>query len=739
MKKLAALALIALLLIAFFAAGLDRVFTREFFLANHAAIQSATASHPWLAAAAYVLLYVVVTALSLPGATVLTLAGGAVFGLAAGVVMVSIASTLGATLAFLVSRHLLADWVRARLGARMKRIDAGFAREGAFYLFALRLVPAFPFWLVNLAMGLTRMRTLTYAWVSQLGMLPATIAYTYAGTQLGQWQISARLLLALAALGLLPLAARRVLDGLRARRVYARWKKPRRFDYNLVVIGAGSAGLVSAYIAAATRARVALVERHAMGGDCLNTGCVPSKALIRSARLAHDIARHAELGLAGTSSEIDFAAAMERVARVVAEVAPHDSVARYTALGVEVKQGEARITSPWTVEVKTAAGSETLTARGIVIATGGRPAVPAIPGIEHSGYLTSDTIWRLRQRPAALLVLGGGPVGCELALALARLGVRVRIVTRNPRLMPREDPEVGDLVRQRLEAAGIAVVTGQRPKSFGRDEAGQFMVADATDQRGGSVEVRHGFDALLVAVGREASTAGLGLADLGLATSHAGTVATDEHMLTSMPNIAAAGDVAGPWQFTHTAAHQAWYATVNTLFGSFRRFRQESRVIPWCTYLDPEVARVGLNEQEARAQGIAFEVVRYDMAELDRAITEGARCGWIKLLIEPGRDRVLGATVVSEHAGELIATWVLAIKHGLGLRQILGTIHVYPTWMEANKAVAGVWRRSRVTQGQNDFMAVFQAWRRGGASLLAVLAALPRLRDRRPIQNETHE
>ncbi len=736
MKRLVLLAAIAVAIAAFFVFDLDRYLSREFLLANKAAIEAAYEAHPWRTALAYFALYVAVAGLSLPGATVLTLAGGAVFGTIKGVILISFASTLGATVAFLISRFLLADWVRRRLGNRLARIDAGFEREGPFYLFALRLVPLFPFWLVNLAMGLTRLKPLTYLWVSQLGMLPATIAYTYAGAQLGAFKLSAGLILAFVALGLLPLAAKRALDALRARRVYSRRKRPASYDYNLVVIGAGSAGLVSSLIGAATRAKVALVERETMGGDCLNTGCVPSKALIRSARFAHDLARHQALGLPEASGTPDFAAAMERVRRVIQRIAPHDSVERYTGLGVEVFQGEARISSPWTVEVSTADGPRTLCTKGIVIATGARPLVPPIAGIEEVGYLTSDTVWSLSENPGRLLILGAGPIGCELAQAMARLGVAVTLLDQGPRLLPREDEEVSAFVRSQLEAAGVKVLTGHRAKAFVTTGADKQLVADSTDERGGTVEVRLAFDQLLVAIGRVANTSGLGLEELGIATTHSRTVETDDGLQTIYPNITAAGDVAGPWQFTHTASHQAWTAAANALFGSFRRTRLDSRAVPWCTYVDPEVARVGLNEMEARARGIAYEVVRYGIDGLDRAITDEAAAGWVKVLVAPGSDKILGATVVSERAGEQIAEFTLAMQHGLGLNKILGTIHTYPTWMEANKLTAGQWRRSRVTLGQLDFLTAFQDWRRGAASVLAPLRRLPTLlRDRRRAGN----
>ncbi len=715
---------------AFFVFDLQRYLSLEFFQSRRAAIDAYYAAHPAQTIAAYAALYVAVTALSLPGAAIMTLAGGAIFGFVPGLLIVSFASSVGATLAFLSARFLLRDWVQQRFGARLKPLDAGIEREGAFYLFALRLVPLFPFFLVNLAMGLTRLGTATFYGVSQLGMLPGTAVFVYAGTQLGTFQVSPQLLVALALLGVFPLAARRGLDAVKARKVYARWapQRPQTFDFNLVVIGAGSAGLVSAYIAAATKARVALVEAHKMGGDCLNTGCVPSKALLRSAKLLSHIARAKDLGIAEASARFDFAEVMARIQRVVATIEPHDSVARYTGLGVDVVEGRARITSPWTVEVQTAAGPRTLTTKAIVIAAGAKPAVPPIPGLDEVGYLTSNTIWDLREQPARLVVLGGGPIGAEMAQAFARLGSQVTVVEKSPRLLMREDPDVSALIAERFTREGVRVLTGHTASAF-LVEAGEKVLV-ATHENG---EVRVPFDAVLVAVGRVANTTGYGLEELGIATTPARTVQTDDYLQTIYPNIFACGDVAGPFQFTHTAAHQAWYAAVNALFGTFKHFKADYRVIPWCTFTDPEVARVGLNEQDAREQNVACTVSTYDLAELDRAIAEEEAHGFVKVLTKPGTDTILGVTCVGDHAGDLLAEYVLAMKHGLGLNKILGTIHTYPTLAEANKYVAGVWRRGSVTRGQWAFLTAFQAWRRGAGGLGAVAGRLPGLlRDKRP-------
>jgi pyruvate/2-oxoglutarate dehydrogenase complex dihydrolipoamide dehydrogenase (E3) component/uncharacterized membrane protein YdjX (TVP38/TMEM64 family) len=645
------------------------------------------------------------TGLSIPGATVLTLLAGAIFGFWLGVVLVSFASSIGATVAFLLSRFVLRDWVQARFGPQLRRVNEGVAREGAFYLFTLRIVPAVPFFVINVAMAITPIRAWTFYWVSQIGMLGATLVYVNAGTQLARLEspagiLSPGLLGAFVLLGLFPFAAKAFVGHLRTRQLYARWKRPAKFDRNLVVIGGGSAGLVAAYIAAAVRAKVTLIEKHRMGGDCLNTGCVPSKALIKSAKVVALMRNAEKFGLKKASVEFDFAEVMERVQRVIAEVEPHDSVERYTALGVECIRGEAKITSPWTVQVD----GRTLTTRAIVIAAGARPFIPPIAGIQSIEVLTSDTLWNLRKLPRRLLVLGGGPVGCELAQAFARLGSQVTQVEMLPRLLAREDPEVSERVLERFTAEGVDVRLRHKALRF---EDRKLVCEHA----GGETTIE--FDQLLCAVGRAANTSGYGLEELGIPLSRSGTVQTDEFMRTAYPNIYACGDVAGPYQFTHTASHQAWYASVNALFGRFRKFRADYSVIPWATFTDPEVARVGLNEAEAQERGVPYEVTTFGIEELDRAIADGTAHGMVTVLTVPGKDRVLGATIVGEHAADLIVEFVAAIKHGIGLNRILGTIHIYPTLAEANKYVAGAWKRAHAPEGLLRKVERFHAWMRG--------------------------
>lgn len=721
-KKLVVLVLIVGAIAAFFIFDLQRFFTLEAVKAQQAGLSEAFAQHPWRTALAFFAVYVAVTALSLPGAALMTLLAGAIFGFWWGLLIVSFASSIGATLAFLAARFVLRDWVKRRLGGRLDAIDRGIEREGAFYLFTLRLVPAFPFWVVNLLMGLTSLPTRTFYWVSQVGMLLGTMVYVNVGTQLAQLEslsgiLSPVLVGSFVLLGILPLVAKRIVAALKARRVYKDWTRPASFDRNLVVIGAGSAGLVTSLVGAATRAKVSLIEGHKMGGDCLNYGCVPSKALIKTARIVEQARHSADYGLQSMEVRFSFADVMERVQRVVKAVEPHDSVERYTSLGVDVIAGHARITSPWTVEValhgddgRPSGETRTLTTRNIVIATGAQPLVPPIPGLDRMDVLTSDTIWGLRELPRRLLVLGGGPIGCELAQSFRRLGAQVIQVEMGPRLMAREDPEISQMVMGRFISEGVDVRVNHKAVRFEERGGTRVLVAERTDADGATVEIE--FDSVLCALGRSARLKGFGLEDLEIPVSQRRTVEVNEFLQTNYPNIFAAGDVAGPYQFTHTAAHMAWFAAVNALFGRIKRFKVDYRVIPWATFTEPEVARVGINETEAREKGIPYEVTRYGIDDLDRAIADGVDHGVVKILTVPGRDTILGVTIVGEHAGDLVSEFVFAMKHKLGLKKILGTIHIYPTLAESNKYAAGEWQKAHAPEWLLGWVERFHAWQR---------------------------
>ncbi|MGS4881242.1 dihydrolipoyl dehydrogenase [Photobacterium damselae] len=713
-RKLFLLGIIAAVIGIWLYFDLSQYFTLEQAKAQQLALQDTIQTHPVWASLVFFFAYVAVTALSLPGAAIMTLLGAALFGFWWSLVLVSFASTIGATLAFLFSRFILRDWVQTKFGSRLSAINDGVKKQGSFYLLSLRLIPVFPFFLINLLMGLTPIRAKQFFFVSQLGMLPGTAVYVNAGTQLGEINtlsgiISLPVLISLALLGLFPLIAKAVMNQIQARKIYQKWQKPTSFDQNMVVIGAGSGGLVSAYIAAAVKAEVTLIEKHKMGGDCLNTGCVPSKALIRAAHNMAEIQRAAEFGVSTGPIAIDFKQVMTRVQKVISKIEPHDSIERYRSLGVNCITGEAIIRSPWEVEVD----GKIITTKNIVIATGARPLVPNIPGLQSVNYLTSDTVWSLQEQPQKLLVLGGGPIGCELAQSFARLGTKVTLVEMAPQLLIREDSDAAKLVQDSLIADGVEIKLEHKAMRF-------ESIVDANGKTMGKVyldfhneqQITVEFDAVLLALGRVANVQGFGLEELGITTTARGTVEVNDYLQTQYPNIYAVGDVVGPYQLTHAASHQAWYAAVNGLFGQFKRFKADYSVMPAATYTSPEVARVGLNEKEATAQGIEFDVVTYGIDDLDRAITDGEDHGFIKVITPKGKDTILGATIVGTNAGDLLAEFTLAMRHNLGLNKILATVHPYPTMSEAVKYTAGVWKRNNAPEKLLEWVAKYHRWMR---------------------------
>jgi len=708
LTKLVIFAFIVAIMYAFYAYDLGQYLTLGYLKSQQQVFSEFYAANQLLTPAIYMAIYIVVTALSLPGAAVMSLAGGALFGFWTGTILVSFASSIGATLAFLVSRFLLRDYVQEKFGDKLSAVNRGIEKDGSFYLFTLRLVPIFPFFVINLVMGLTPIKTLSFYIVSQVGMLAGTFVYINAGTQLGKIEslkgiLSPELLFSFALLGVFPLIAKKAVNAVKEKRVMGRFQRPTSFDYNLVVIGAGSAGLVTSYIAAAVNAKVALIERNKMGGDCLNTGCVPSKALIRSAKMLSYAARAKDFGFHSARFDFDFKEVMERVQRVIEKVEPHDSVERYTGLGVDVIEGDARVRSPYEIEVN----GRTITTRNVVIATGAVPFVPPIKGLSDVNYLTSDSIWDIRKLPEKLVVLGGGPIGCELSQVFARFGSTVTQVEQNSAIMGREDPEISEMVRKKFESEGINVLTEHSAVEVIVEGDEKILVCD---HKGEKVQVE--FDEILVAVGRVANTRGFGLEDIGVEISKRGTIEKDEFLRTTVPNIFCAGDVAGPYQFTHTAAHQAWYASVNSLFGKLKMFKTDYRVIPWATFTDPEVARVGLNETDAREKGIKYDVTTYGIDDLDRAIADSEDHGIVKVLTVPGKDKILGVTIVGSHAGDIIAEYILAMKHGLGLNKILGTIHIYPSMAEANKFAAGEWKKAHAPETILNWIGRYHQWMR---------------------------
>ncbi len=707
--KLILLIFIAILAFSFFQFGLGDYLTLEYFKSQQKAFELYYQDNKVQTIAIYFIIYVATTALSLPGATLLTLAGGALFGLTVGLIVISFASTIGATCAFLVSRFILRDYIQNKFGDKLVAINEGIKKDGAFYLFTLRLIPVFPFFIINLVMGLTPISVIKYYLVSQIGMLAGTVVFVNAGTQIGKIEslsgiLSPALLGSFALLGIFPLIAKKSIEYVKSRRYLKKYTKPKSFDYNLIVIGAGSGGLVSALIASAVKAKVALIEKHKMGGDCLNTGCVPSKALIRSAKMLSYASRAQEFGFKSTTVEFDFPDVMERVQQVIKKIEPHDSVERFTKLGVECIQGEAKIITPYSVEVN----GNTLSTKNIIIATGGRPRVPDLPGIDQVEYRTSDTLWDIRELPARLLVLGGGPIGCELAQSFQRFGSQVTLVQRGEAILPAEDVDASDIVKESFEKDGINILTGHTAKYFSKEGDTQKLTCSGRENKEVVVE----FDLVLLALGREANTKGFGLDGLEIQLSSNGTIENDEFLRTNYPNIYVCGDVAGPYQFTHVASHQAWYASVNALFSPLKKFKVDYRVIPWATFTDPEVARVGLNEKDAKQKSIAYELTTYGIDDLDRAIADNEAHGLVKVLTVPGKDKILGVTIVGAHASDIIAEFVTAMKYNIGLNKILGTIHIYPTLAESNKYVAGNWKRKHAPKKLLSILKKFHAWRR---------------------------
>ncbi|MBF0265504.1 MAG: FAD-dependent oxidoreductase [Gammaproteobacteria bacterium] len=707
-QKLSLLTLISLVIGSFYFFNLGDYFTLEAIKSHQNTINAYYQESPVITILAYFIIYIIVAALSLPGATILTLAGGFIFGNLYGFLIISFASTIGATFAFLMARFLIKNWVEKQFSTQLNSINQGIDKEGIFYLLSLRLIPIFPFFMVNLLMGLTRMKTLTYFWVSQLGMIPGTLVYINAGTQVSKIEtlqdiISPAILLSFTLLGLLPWLSKFLIQVIKNKRLYKNYNKPKHFDYNLIVIGAGAGGLVSAYIAAAVKAKVALIEKHKMGGDCLNTGCVPSKTLIHIANIAYQAREANKLGINLPEPEVNFKKVMQQVHQAIQKIEPHDSIERYSALGVDVIEGKAKISSPYQIEVN----NQTLTSKNIIIASGAQPYIPELAGLNQINYLTSDNLWQLNQLPENLLILGGGPIGCELAQAFKRLGSKVTIIQRNKHLLPREDSDISDFVKTQFEQEGINIKLEHQAVSIDFKDNKKYLVCSYLKQ---NIEVE--FSDILIALGRQANTENFGLQDLQIPLRANKTLETNELLQSNYPNIYAVGDVTGPFQFTHVAAHQAWYASVNALFGSFKKFKVDYRFIPWATFTDPEIARVGLNEQQAKENNIAYELSCFDLSDLDRAITDNKNVGLIKVLTVPGKDKILGVSIAGEHAAEIIVEFVTAMKYGLGLNKILSTPHIYPTFAETNKYVAGQWKKKQTSETILAWLKKYHHWTR---------------------------
>ena len=708
MKKIALLiALVATVVVIVNVFDIHNYFSLSFLKEQQGQLQSIIESKPLLYALIFFLIYVLVASLSIPGAVILTLAGGALFGLVKGTILVSFASSIGALFAFLVARFILRDTIQNKFSSQLSVINEKLEKEGAIYVFSLRLVFVFPFFLCNLVLALTSIRPATFYWFSQLGMLPATMAYVNAGTQIAKIEsvsdiASPGLIFAFTLLAVLPFIATRILNIVKANKAYSKFKKPKKFDYNTVVLGGGSAGLVAAYTTSTLRGKVVLIEKHKMGGDCLNTGCVPSKAILRSAKFIADMQQPKSFGIDESSYSVNFKNVMDRVHSKIATIEPKDSVERYTELGVECEQGEAKVRSPWEVEVN----GKVLTTKNIILATGASPNVPAIEGLDTTDYYTTDTIWSLESLPEHLLVIGAGPIGCELGQAFARLGAKVTMVQRGSRILPNEDSEAATLIEQSLRADKVDLLTNFATQKINQ-QGDQYLIKGRQNENSIDFTCSH----ILVATGRVANLSGLDA--LSLDVNDQGRLDINPTLQTRFPNVYACGDVTSPKQYTHVASHQAWYAAFNALFSPLKKFKCSLDNVPYAVFTDPEVAGVGLTEQDAKAQNIEYEVTTFPMDDIDRAITDSATEGFVKVLTPPGSDKILGVSMVGDHASELISEFVLAKTHKMGLNKILSTVHIYPTKSEINRMVAGKWRRSQLTERIVNWLVKYQQWRLG--------------------------
>jgi len=659
----------------------------------------------------YFIAYIVMAGLALPGALIFTLAGGALFGLATGVILASFASTLGALASFLVARFFLHDFVQTRYQQRLTVINQKIQQQGATYLLFLRLVPAFPFFMVNLLMALTPISARTYYIVSQIGMLPATFIFVNAGTELAKISsvddiLSIPLLLSLLLLACLPFISKQLAKRVSCWRLYKKWQRPKKFDYHTIVIGGGAAGLVAAYTTQTLQGKVALIEKHQMGGDCLNTGCVPSKSILRTAKFIHDIGQHSNYGVQQAEFKLQFQQVMQRVREKISTIAPKDSIKRYNDMGVDCFQAHAQLLSPWQVEAVSENSKITISAKNIILAGGATPNVPTIPGLENINYYTSDNIWHLDHLPEKLLIIGAGPIGCELGQAFVRLGAEVTMINRNERILTNEDPQAAHALQYALQQDGVKILNNFNPLRIDDNSKNFSLMGEQHN------EILHiAFSHCLIATGRKPSL--LGCEALDIETNSHGQVITNDKQQTNYPNIYACGDITSPLQYTHSASHQAWYAAFNALFRPFKQFNCQLNHIPRAIYTDPEVASLGISEQQAIQKNIPHEISYFAMDDVDRAITDEATTGFIKVITRRNNDKILGVCIVGEHSSELIAEFVLAKTHNLGLNKILQTVHLYPTRGEINRLVAGQWRQKKFTAYQRKLLKLFQNWRLG--------------------------
>ncbi|HEX4987542.1 MAG TPA: FAD-containing oxidoreductase [Candidatus Binatia bacterium] len=750
MKKSRVILLVALLVVVgvgFFFLPLRQWFTQ---------LESHVQSLGTLGPAAVVLAYVLCTVLLIP-ASIITLGAGTLFGLKTGFIVVVIGANLGAFCSFLLARTFLREKVAhwAQANAKFRFLDEAIGRQGFKMVLLTRLSPIFPFILLNYFLGLTAVRTGAYVLGNLFGMLPATFLFVYIGaaardaiggptdTAADFYQQILKYVGLLATIGVVTLVTRMARRALReaeqSQEGSAVAGKPRfdpnyrpaaldemtivgdRYDqqlidnchppgwvnptparkYNLVVIGAGTAGLVSAAGAAKLGAKVALIERNLMGGDCLNVGCVPSKAIIRAARAVVDSRNGAEFGLHSNSQpEINFAAAMERMRRLRAEISAHDSVDRFRKLGVDVYIGNGRFIGASTIEID---GTRLEFSRAI-IATGARAAELPIAGLADAGYYTNETIFTFTELPRRMVVIGAGPVGCELAQCFQRFGCQVTVITDGAQILPKEDHDAAAVLRQRLSREGVRIITSGIIQQVSSNGSGK-RVSVATDGTTHEVEC----DAILVSVGRKPNLEGLEL-DIAAVDYTSQGVVVDNRLRTTNPRVYAAGDVCSRYKFTHAADAMARIVIANALF--LARRKVTDLVIPWCTYTDPEVAHVGYYEKEARAAGFNVATITESLTDVDRAVLDGEEEGFARVHYDNKTGRILGGTLVARHAGEMINELTLAMVAKQSVSVLSSTIHSYPTQAEVWRKIGDGYMFTKLTPTVKKVFERWLMWRR---------------------------
>ncbi|MBA3536096.1 MAG: FAD-dependent oxidoreductase [Tatlockia sp.] len=687
------------LLILFFSLRLDKYLTFTSLRENRATLISWTKEHFFMAALLYMSCYTLAVAASVPGAVFLTLAGGFLFGVVFGTVFVIVSATLGATALFFAVRTSFGDWLAKSALSWLGRMREGFQQNAFSYLLMLRLVPLFPFWVVNIVPALLGVDAKTFIITTFFGILPGSIVYVMVGNGLSHvfeanqtpnlgiiFDIKVLLpLLALAALSFIPILYKRVNP-----KEQKKNPKTNQIKCDLSIIGAGAGGLSVAAVAAQLGLKVVLLESGKMGGDCLNYGCVPSKSLLAAGKIAYQLRHAAQFGISSKGLEIDFKKVMQQVHAVIKVLAKNDSVERFESLGVQVIKAVARFSGVNTL----VAQDRVIEARRIVIATGSSPFKPPIPGLEDTPYLTNETIFNLTEQPKHLIVIGGGPIGCELAQAFSMLGSKITLI-EGFNLLPKDDVDCVAILRAQLKAMGIII--HEQAKVLGVEPHAHGGIKVSINQAGEKLAIRGSH--LLIATGRRANVENLDLEKAGIVYSNKG-IEVNSRLQTSNRRVYALGDVVGPYQFTHMATYQAGIVLRNIAFKIPAKV--DYRAIPWVTYTLPEIAHVGLLAEEALKHA-DIQFTEWSFLENDRAQTEHSLEGKIKIISDK-KGRVLGVTIVGAHAGELILPWVIAIREKRTLRSFTDAVSPYPTLSEISKRVAGEFYKSKLFSNKTRWL-----------------------------------